>query len=326
MHHLDPAGVVRGHHDRLVHFPGERAAALARGTPRSPPPRARAARAAASRLALAPLVLCSTSRSPGRQSASTWRAKICSNPRSLPAAVSSEVSVVSAIAASGRRAAAYRTTYSVARCCASAALPPLPQKNSVPPARSVSSVAPCRRGDPIAQRGARRGPSGQRLEPRGDPGRASFGRPRAAAAASASRSAGSRAAARIGRARRSGSPAGFSTVSSSACSTPSCASRKSPSGHDHAVITVVVAREDVGQPGRDQLPGALPRACGESKRGGVHLHRGAQLAPVASPPRGAAAVALGMRQERERVRPSRTRLSALLTVSDATRRGNSTRM
>src|SRR5437763_7355780 len=32
----------------------------------------------------------------------------------------------------------YRTTYSVAMCCASAALPPLPQKYSVPPCRTVS--------------------------------------------------------------------------------------------------------------------------------------------------------------------------------------------
>ena len=104
--HLDLAGVVRRHHQRLVH--------LRRQRPPAPPqkrhggrvPRARAARAAATRLGLRPLVLCSTSRSPGRQSASTWRAKICSNPRSLPAAVSSEVSVVSATAASGAAGAA----------------------------------------------------------------------------------------------------------------------------------------------------------------------------------------------------------------------------
>jgi hypothetical protein len=57
----------------------------------------------------------------------------------LAAAVRTEESVVSATAANGRRAAEYRTTYSVAMCCASAALPPLPQKKSVPPARSVSA-------------------------------------------------------------------------------------------------------------------------------------------------------------------------------------------
>ncbi len=42
---------------------------------------------------------CTTS--PGRASPSTWRAKIASNPKSLPQAVSAEVSVVSAIAAIG---------------------------------------------------------------------------------------------------------------------------------------------------------------------------------------------------------------------------------
>src|SRR6185312_4415385 len=59
-------------------------------------------------------------------------------------AVSSEVSVVSATAGYARRLRMYRTTYSVARCCASAALPPLPQKKSVRPActvpRTISSA------------------------------------------------------------------------------------------------------------------------------------------------------------------------------------------
>ena len=89
---------------------------------------ARAASAARSRLGLAPLVLWSTSRSPGRQCASTCREKTWSKPRSLPAASRSEVSVVRATAARARRFLAYRTTNSVARCCASAALPPLPAK------------------------------------------------------------------------------------------------------------------------------------------------------------------------------------------------------
>src|SRR5947209_8636359 len=35
----------------------------------------------------------------------------------------------------------YRTTYSVARCCASAALPPLPQKKSVPWRLTVSCTS-----------------------------------------------------------------------------------------------------------------------------------------------------------------------------------------
>src|SRR5688572_5439980 len=85
-----------------------------------------------------PLVECTTSRSPALTRASTCREKMCSNPRSLPAAVSSDVSVVSAIAGIARRFFMYRTTYSVAMCCASAALPPLPQKYSVPPRRTVS--------------------------------------------------------------------------------------------------------------------------------------------------------------------------------------------
>ena len=103
-------------------------------------PLARAASAARSRLGLEPLVLWRTRRSPGRQSASTWRAKTWSNPRSFPAARRSEVSVVRATAASARRVRAYRTTNSVARCWASAALPPFPAKKSVPPPRSVRQV------------------------------------------------------------------------------------------------------------------------------------------------------------------------------------------
>src|SRR5688500_2774389 len=52
----------------------------------------------------------------------------------------SDVSVVIAIAGSARRFFKYRTTYSVARCCASAALPPFPQKNSVPPPFTTSRI------------------------------------------------------------------------------------------------------------------------------------------------------------------------------------------
>src|SRR5207249_2526805 len=66
-------------------------------------PLARAAWAPRTTFGLSPLVECSTTRSPGRASASIWRAKISSKPRSLPHAVSSEVSVVNAIAGSARR-------------------------------------------------------------------------------------------------------------------------------------------------------------------------------------------------------------------------------
>ena len=54
------------------------------------------------------------SRSPGRPSASTWRAKTRSKPKSLPAAVRAEVSVVRAIAGRPRRSRSKRTVNSVA--------------------------------------------------------------------------------------------------------------------------------------------------------------------------------------------------------------------
>ena len=65
--------------------------------------RARAACAARTTLGLSPLVECSTRRSPGRVRASTWRANTSSNPMSLAAAVSSDVSVVRATARSEGR-------------------------------------------------------------------------------------------------------------------------------------------------------------------------------------------------------------------------------
>ena len=60
-----------------------------------------------------------------------------SKPWSLPAAVNSDVSVVSAMAGSGARSASWRTMHSVARCCASAALPPLPHSKIFPPRRRL---------------------------------------------------------------------------------------------------------------------------------------------------------------------------------------------
>ena len=61
-----------------------------------------------------------------------------SAPKSFAIAVRSDVSVVSAIAGiDGRTLSVVRVlTNSVARCWASAALPPLPQIRSLPPARS----------------------------------------------------------------------------------------------------------------------------------------------------------------------------------------------
>ena len=63
-----------------------------------------------------------------------------STPKSFAIAVSSEVSVVSAIARIAGRGWSRVSvlTNSVARCCASAALPPLPQISNVPPARNDS--------------------------------------------------------------------------------------------------------------------------------------------------------------------------------------------
>src|SRR6188508_1192196 len=58
-------------------------------------------------------------------------------------AVSVEVSVVSAIAASGARSVSNRLISSAAKCCASAADPPLPQASALPPALSAAaSIAP----------------------------------------------------------------------------------------------------------------------------------------------------------------------------------------
>src|SRR5712692_1147676 len=97
-------------------------------------PRRRPASTARKTLGLDPLVERASNRSPRPTSASTWRAKTCSNPKSLLAAVSTEVLVVSAMAGMAGRSSRKRTTNSAARCWASAALPPLPNSTSLPPA------------------------------------------------------------------------------------------------------------------------------------------------------------------------------------------------
>src|SRR3546814_8066298 len=68
--------------------------------------------------------------------------------------VSTDVSVVSAIAASARRSRRKRPTSSAAMCCASAALPPLPKKRILPPERSVPAAMSTSRanGSAIAAR------------------------------------------------------------------------------------------------------------------------------------------------------------------------------
>ena len=55
--------------------------------------------------------------------------------------VRTEESVVSARAASARRSRVMRFTSSAARCWASAALPPLPQRRIFPPDRKHSAIA-----------------------------------------------------------------------------------------------------------------------------------------------------------------------------------------
>jgi hypothetical protein len=93
-------------------------------------------------LAELPLVEMPSRTSPRLPNASTWRAKMPSTPKSFPIAVRSDVSVVSAIARiAGRGWSSVKVlTNSVARCCASAALPPLPQISSVPSARNDAVI------------------------------------------------------------------------------------------------------------------------------------------------------------------------------------------
>jgi hypothetical protein len=77
-------------------------------------------------LAERPLVVNAMSMSPGRARPESWRTKTSSNEKSLAMAVSAEVLVVSAMAASPGRCRKNLPASSVATCCASAALPPLP--------------------------------------------------------------------------------------------------------------------------------------------------------------------------------------------------------
>ena len=133
MHFLHPRGARVGHVDVDV---GERAdrAAVAAGQRDRASGRARARRAGPRpRWRIGRWSRCRTprrrgcralrsaARTPGR-TRSRWRS---------PSACS--VSVVSAIAATGRRSRWNRPTSSAAMCCASAALPPLPNTSTLPP-------------------------------------------------------------------------------------------------------------------------------------------------------------------------------------------------
>ena len=108
-----------------------------------------------------PLVEMPISTSPARPCDSTCRANIPSTPKSFAIAVSNDESVVNAIAGiDGRGLSIVKVlTNSVARCWASAALPPLPQISSLPPARNeavrVSAAATTSSRQPI-ERGLHR--------------------------------------------------------------------------------------------------------------------------------------------------------------------------
>jgi len=84
-----------------------------------------------------PLEVRTTTRSPGRPSPAIWRAKTSSKPKSLPMQESNDPSEERATAGRDRLFRSNRPTSSVAKCAASAALPPLPQIRSFPPPRSV---------------------------------------------------------------------------------------------------------------------------------------------------------------------------------------------
>src|SRR5579875_2817485 len=100
-------------------------------------PISRAALSACTTLGERPEVVMAKSTSPLRPSPRSGRAKISSYPKSLPSAVSVEGSSASESAGHEGRATRERkrTKSSAARCWASAAEPPLPQKSNLPPAR-----------------------------------------------------------------------------------------------------------------------------------------------------------------------------------------------
>ena len=80
--------------------------------------------------------------SPGRPWASTCRRKTAAKPMSLPTAVTTEGSVVRAIAESAGRSRWKRPTSSATKCCASAAEPPFPNARTRPPASRLSAMRP----------------------------------------------------------------------------------------------------------------------------------------------------------------------------------------
>src|SRR3989304_5685881 len=74
---------------------------------------------------------------------------------SFATAVTTEGSVVSAIAERPRRSRARRPTSSATKCCASAAEPPLPKASTRPPASRLAAMRPPPPADLEQERGAR---------------------------------------------------------------------------------------------------------------------------------------------------------------------------
>src|SRR5579859_3023152 len=103
-------------------------------------PRRLASSNARSRLPELPLVDSPTAMSFRPPNAASWRANTTSTPMSLHSAVTTEVSLASPNAGSGR-ACPPGLRNSVASCWASVALPPLPNANSRPPAANRAADA-----------------------------------------------------------------------------------------------------------------------------------------------------------------------------------------
>src|SRR5271156_1517079 len=103
-------------------------------------PRRLASSKARSRLPELPLVDKPTAMSFRPPKAASWRANTTSTPMSLHSAVTTDVSLASPNAGSGR-ASPPGLRNKVASCCASVALPPLPNANSRPPAANRAAAA-----------------------------------------------------------------------------------------------------------------------------------------------------------------------------------------
>src|SRR5580700_7796619 len=103
-------------------------------------PRRLASSKARSRFPELPLVERPTAMSFRPPNAASWRANTTSTPMSLHSAVTTDVSLASPNAGSGR-ASPPGLRNRVASCCASVALPPLPNANSRPPAANRAAAA-----------------------------------------------------------------------------------------------------------------------------------------------------------------------------------------